>query len=73
MSPARALRAATYGSACALKREESIGSIEVGKQADIIILDMPTYEDIAYRLGENPVETVIRHGKISVQSNTIIS
>lgn len=72
MSPARALRAATYGSACALKREEMIGSIEVGKQADIIILDIPTYEDIAYRLGENPVETVIRHGRISVQNKTII-
>ncbi|MDO9544342.1 MAG: imidazolonepropionase [Synergistaceae bacterium] len=73
LSPARALRAATYGSACALRREERIGSIEVGKQADIIILDIPTYEDIAYRLGENPVETVIRHGKISVQNNTMIS
>ena len=72
MSPARALRAATYGSACALKREDRIGSIEEGKQADIIILDMPTYEDIAYRLGESLVETVIRHGKITVQNNTII-
>lgn len=72
MSPARALRAATYGGACALKREERIGSIEVGKQADIVVLDIPTYEDIAYRLGENPVETVIRRGKISVHDGAII-
>ena len=72
MSPARALRAATYGSACALRRQQRIGSIEVGKQADIIILDIPTYEDIAYRLGDDPVETVIRHGKITVQDNKII-
>ena len=71
MSPARALRAATYGSACALKRQQRIGSIEIGKQADIIILDIPTYEDIAYRLGDDPVETVIRHGKITVQDNKI--
>ena len=72
MSPARALRAATYGSACALKRQQRIGSIEIGKQADIIILNIPTYEDIAYRLGDDPVETVIRHGKITVQDNKII-
>ena len=72
MSPARALRAATYGSACALRRQQRIGSIEVGKQADIIILDIPTYEDIAYRLGDDPVETVIRHGKITVQDKKII-
>lgn len=72
MSPARALRAATYGSACALKRQRRIGSIEIGKQADIIILNIPTYEDIAYRLGDDPVETVIRHGKITVQDNKII-
>ena len=68
MPPARALRAATYGGACALKREDRIGSIE----ADILILDIPTYEDIAYRLGENPVDTVIRHGKISVQNGAVI-
>ena len=72
MPPARALRAATYGGACALKREDRIGSIEAGKQADILILDIPTYEDIAYRLGENPVDTVIRHGKISVQNGAVI-
>lgn len=72
MSPARALRAATYGSACALRRQQRIGSIEAGKQADIIILDIPTYEDIAYRLGDDPVETVIRHGKITVQDKKII-
>ncbi|MEG1603177.1 MAG: imidazolonepropionase [Cloacibacillus sp.] len=71
MTPARALRAATYGSACALKRDEKIGSLEAGKQADIIILDLPTYEDVAYRLGENPVSAVIRHGKISVENGVI--
>ncbi|WP_455965693.1 amidohydrolase family protein [Cloacibacillus porcorum] len=55
-----------------MKREDRIGSIEAGKQADILILDIPTYEDIAYRLGENPVDTVIRHGKISVQNGAVI-
>lgn len=71
MSPEQALRAATYGSAKALRREKHIGSLEVGKQADVLILDIPSYNDIAYRLGENPVETVIRRGKISVYNRTM--
>lgn len=73
MSPARALRAATYGGARALRREKEVGSLEVAKQADILILGIPTYEDIAYRLGDNPVETVIKRGKISVRNNAIVA
>ena len=72
MTPAMALRAATYGAARALHRDKNIGSLEPGKQADILILDIPTYEDIAYRLGQNPVETVIRHGKVSVTDGRIV-
>lgn len=72
MSLASALRAATYGSARALRREKEIGSIEAGKQADVLILDVPTCEDIAYRLGQNPVETVIRRGKITVRDGRIV-
>ena len=72
MSPAMALRAATYGSAKALKHHDVVGSIEVGKQADILVLDVPTYEDVAYRLGQNPVETVIKRGIVSVQDGKIV-
>jgi imidazolonepropionase len=73
MSPAMAMRAATYGSARALHREKEVGSIEEGKQADVLILDIPAYEDIAYRLGQNPVGTVIRHGKVTVRNGSIVS
>lgn len=72
MTPAQALRAATYGSACALGRQNTIGSLEVGKQADVIVLDVPTYEDMAYRLGENHVNTVIRHGVVTVKQGSIV-
>lgn len=71
MSPARAIRAATYGSACALRRQDKIGSLEVGKQADILVLNIPTYEDIAYRYGQNPVEMVVRHGVVTVKNGEI--
>ena len=72
MSPAMALRAATFGSAKALKRDKTIGSLEAGKQADILILDIPTYEDIAYRLGQNPIETVIKKGRVTVSGGRML-
>lgn len=60
----QALRAATLGSAAALGRADLVGSLEVGKQADLIVLDVPSHEEIAYRLGRNNVTTVIRHGRV---------
>jgi imidazolonepropionase len=64
LSVSQALRAATLGSAAAVGRADRIGSIEVGKQADIIVLDVPSPDEVAYRLGRNNVATVIRHGEV---------
>jgi imidazolonepropionase len=50
-TPAQALYAATAGGAAALKRSE-IGHLQVGAQADLVIWQAPTYEHIAYRMGE---------------------
>ncbi|MEO7348594.1 MAG: imidazolonepropionase [Terrimesophilobacter sp.] len=64
LSVAQALRAATYGSALALGRHESVGSLKVGMQADVIVLDVTRHEDIAYRIGNNAVTTVIARGSV---------
>jgi len=64
MIPSEAINAITINAAFALERGNVIGSLEVGKQADIIILDMPTYQYLPYHLGSNTVETVIKKGKI---------
>lgn len=64
LSVAEALRAATYGAARSLGREDRIGSLEVGKQADLLVLDVSRHEDIAYRLGRNSVTTVIKSGRV---------
>lgn len=64
LSVPQAMRAATLGAAAALGRADRVGSLEVGKQADLIVLDVPGHEEIAYRLGRNNVTTVIRHGRI---------
>ena len=64
MLPAEAINAVTINAAHSLERGNLIGSLEVGKQADVIILDMPTYQYLPYHIGSNTVETVIKKGKI---------
>ncbi len=64
MTPAEAICAATFNAACAINREHLIGSIEIEKHADIIILNCPTYEHIPYHFGINHVETVIKNGRL---------
>ena len=64
MMPAEALAAATLNAACALQCQDSIGSLEVGKKADIIIFDVPNHDFLAYHFGVNLVSKVIKKGKI---------
>jgi imidazolonepropionase len=66
MMPSEAIVAATINAAHAINRAEKVGSIEVGKQADIIVLDIPNYEHIPYHFGTNHVNTVIKNGEIAV-------
>jgi imidazolonepropionase len=62
--PAEALNAATINAAFAVGLGERVGSIETGKQADVLILDATDYRQIAYEFGGNFVETVVKKGKV---------
>ena len=64
LTPAQAVAAATINAAAAIQRADRIGSIEPGKQADLVILSVPDYRHLAYRFGGNLVKTVIKKGKI---------
>jgi imidazolonepropionase len=64
MTPAEALTAATFNAACAIKKQDLIGSLQVGKQADVVLLSVPNYRMIPYHFGINHVSTVIKKGKI---------
>ncbi|HEC72117.1 MAG TPA: imidazolonepropionase, partial [Thermoplasmatales archaeon] len=64
MTPAEAIIGATINAAHAIGLANKIGSIEKGKQADIIILDCPNHKFIPYHFGVNLVEHVIKKGKL---------
>ena len=64
MTPAEAVVAATINAAYAIGLGDEVGSLEVGKQADIIVLDAPDYRHLAYRFGTNLVEAVIKRGQL---------
>jgi imidazolonepropionase len=64
LTPAQAIAAATINAAAAIKMEDRVGSLEPGKQADLLILKIPDYHHLGYRFGENLVETVIKKGKV---------
>ncbi len=61
--PAEALNASTINAAHALGVGERLGSLEVGKQADLLIVNAPDYRHLAYQFGVNLVERVFKRGK----------
>ena len=65
LTPAEAINAATINAAYALDRGDKIGNIEVGKRADIIVLDIPHHHQLPYWFGVNLVVTVIKNGVIT--------
>jgi len=69
LSPEEAITALTINGAAAVNRSQSIGSIDVGKLGDLVILEFPSYRFIPYHVGVNTVETVIKKGKIVFSKN----
>ena len=59
-----AVSALTINSAAALDRADIIGSIDVAKQGDLVVLDSPSYKFIPYHVGVNTVEKVVKKGNL---------
>ncbi len=59
-----ALTAATLNAACTLGLGEEIGSVEVGKRADLVLLDAPNVLHLVYHYGINPVAAVVKNGRV---------
>jgi imidazolonepropionase len=64
MTPAEAISAATINAAHAVGLGHEVGSLEPGKRADLILLDVPTYQHLGYRFGTNLVGAVIVGGQL---------
>jgi imidazolonepropionase len=64
MTPAEAITAATVNAAYSLGREKSIGSLEVGKQADIAVFEVADYREIPYYFGGNLCWMTVKRGRV---------
>ena len=64
LTPAEALNAVTINAAHAIGLGHRLGSLEAGKQADVLILDVPDYRQLVYWLGVNPVVGVVKQGRL---------
>ncbi len=64
LTPPQALAAATINAAFAVGRGDRVGSLEPGKQADVLVLEVPDYRHLSYRYGGSLVRTVIKQGQV---------
>jgi imidazolonepropionase len=66
LTAAEAITAATINAAHAVGRASEVGSLEVGKKADVIVLDVPNHKFLGYRFGVNLVDKVVKNGRMVV-------
>lgn len=71
MSIVESIRAITVEAAAAVGLESEVGSLEVGKKADVLILEHRRHEEIPYRYGMNPVIQVYKNGKLIARRGPI--
>jgi imidazolonepropionase len=67
----QALNAVTINAAYAIDRQDRAGSLAVGKDLDLLLLDIPDYQYLAYHPGINPVRTVLKAGKFVVRDRQL--
>ena len=73
MTPAEAICAATFNAACAVGSGAVAGSLEVGKPADLIVLNASDYREIPLHFGVNLVNRTVKHGVTIYQEGKVAS
>ena len=63
LTPAEAISAATINGAHALDCADRVGSLEFGKSADLVILNVSDYADVVHHFGMNLVHATMKRGK----------
>ena len=64
LSCEEAIVATTFNAACALRMSHVTGSLEPGKPADLVMMDVPDYRELVRRVGHSDVQLVMRAGQI---------
>jgi len=72
LTPAEALTATTINAAHAIDRAKEMGSLEVGKKADILVMNVPNHRFLGYRFGTNMVDKVVKNGVIVVDEGKML-
>jgi len=72
MTPSEAIVATTMNAAHAIKRAQELGSLEPGKRADVLVLNVPGHRFLGYRFGVNLVDKVIKDGRIVVDGGRVL-
>jgi len=72
MTSSEAITAATINAAHAINRAQTVGSLEAGKKADIIILNAPNHKFLGYRFGTNLIDKVIKNGNLVVNEGRMV-
>ena len=63
-----AINAATANAAYAISKHEQVGSLEVGKEMDIVLFKASNYATLVYHFGINPVKHVLKKGRLVVEN-----
>lgn len=72
MTPNEVLTAVTINAAHCVDRATEIGSIEVGKKADIAVFDAPNVEYLMYHFGINHIDRVYKEGRLVVKNKHVV-
>ncbi len=72
LSPEETITALTINGAAAVDRADTVGSLDVGKKGDVIILKDPSYHFLAYHIGVNAVERVVKNGRLVIDNRTAL-
>jgi imidazolonepropionase len=72
MTMEEVLCATTINAAYAINRGDEVGTLEKGKKADVLILDVPNYKQLQYFYGMNHTDTVIKDGKVVVKGGSLV-
>ncbi len=72
LSAGEALTAATLNAACSLGRGATVGSLEVGKKADLVVTDLPSHQHLTYEMARNPVRLVVKDGRVVYRASSVL-